>query len=329
MKIHGHYYSREDLLRRCNPSALYGTRRLTLSQGRGKGQGLIEVRTAAGLRLTLLEDKCLDILEMEYKGINLGFLSKNGLVNENNPEADTFLKYWQGGFLGTCGLRNVGAPCHVNGEFFPFHGRIGQSPADKISITETEELISVSGTIRESALFGHCLEMERRIEIPSDGAEVTVRDIVRNLTPEPEPVFLLYHINFGFPFLSEALTAKFPEGELKGRTPEAEAILGSHASFTAPADGAPEHVFFHIPREEDPSVTLTNKQLGISAQISYSSKQLPVLAEWRCMKSGDYALGIEPSTSYINGRAKELEQDYDIAVPGFGELEFGFTIKLT
>lgn len=242
MKVQGKDFSRRDLLRHCNPSALYGARRLIVSEGRGKGQGLIEVKTTAGLRLTLLEDKCLDILEMEYRGINLGFLSKNALVNENNPEADTFLKYWQGGFLGTCGLRNVGAPCSVEGEFFPFHGRIGQSPADKIKISEKDELISISATVRESALFGHCLELERTIEIPADGATLRLKDVVRNLCPEPEPVFLLYHINFGFPFLSEALSANFPEGELKGRTAEAEAILGSHASFTAPVDGAAERL---------------------------------------------------------------------------------------
>jgi len=326
MKIDGKSYTREDLLRRCNPAALYGARRMTVSEGRGKGQGIVEVKTAAGLRLTLLEDKCLDIFEMEYKGVNLGFLSKNGLVNENNPEADTFLKYWQGGFLGTCGLRNVGSPCSVDGEFFPFHGRIGQTAAERVNIQVTDEMITVSGLVRESALFGHCFEMERVVEIPTDGATVNVRDIVRNLTPEEETVLLLYHINFGFPFLSESLVAKFPEGELKGRTPEAEAVLDCHNKFTAPADGVAEHVFFHLPKAERPVVSLSN--LGISAEISYNKSELPVLAEWRCMKSGDYALGIEPSTSFIRARAEELENGYDISIPGYGTREFGFCIKL-
>ena len=87
-------------------------------------------------------------------------------------------------------------------------------------------------------------------------------------------------------------------------------------------------MFFHIAEAEYPTVKLDNKQLGISAEISYNAKQLPILAEWRCMRSGDYALGIEPSTSYINGRAEELKNGYDIAVPGFGELEFGFCINI-
>ena len=322
MKVLG--YSREDLLRRCNPSVLYGARRMRLEQG----QGLVEVKTAAGLRFTLLEDKCLDILELEYKGNNLGFLSKNGLVNENNPETDSFTRYWQGGFLSTCGLRNMGPACSIDGEFFPLHGRIGTMPAEPVNVCVNEELISISGIVRESAMFGHCLELHRNIEVPSDGAVLTVKDVLYNLTPEPEHIFMLYHINFGFPFLSEALSAKFPEGEVRGRTPEAQSVIDSHTVFSAPIDGESEHVFFHIPKEERPKVTLTNKQLGISAEISYSAKQLPVLAQWKCMKSGDYALGIEPSTNFIHGRDKELEKGYDVVIPGFGTLEYGFSLRL-
>ena len=52
----------------------------------------------------------------------------------------------------------------------------------------------------ETALFGSRLEMERKISIPSDGAKINVCDTINNLTPETETVFLLYHINFGFPF---------------------------------------------------------------------------------------------------------------------------------
>jgi len=329
MSIFGKQISSEDLLRRCNPSALYGARRVTVADGKGKGQGLIEIKTTAGLRVTLLEDKGLDILDVEYKGVNLGFLSKNGLTNQNHTEADSFLRYWQGGFLGTCGLRNVGEPCTVDGEFFPFHGRIGLAAADFVKIDVNEKRIAITGTMRESALFGYCLEMERTIEIPSDGANISVKDVVKNLTPEAQPIFLLYHINFGFPFLSEDLTVKFPEGEIKGRTPEAQAALERHNMFTTPEDGIKEHVYFHLPKHDKPVVTLSNKQLGVTAEVIYDKKQLPILAEWHCMRSGDYALGIEPTSSFIRGRGQELANGYDVAVPGFGTLEFGFDLKVT
>ena len=121
--------------------------------------------------------------------------------------------------------------------------------------------------------------------------------------------------------------------------------------FTAPVDGANEHVFFHMlgncsaisqrnvgntaaeplcpmPKSDKPVVRLANKQLGVVAEVSYDRNRLPVLAEWRCLRSGDYALGIEPSTSFIGGRAHELDNGYDVVVPGFGALEFGFRVKI-
>jgi len=322
------HLNREDLLRRCNPASIYGARRVIIAEGRGKGQRLIEVKTAAGLRASFFEDKCLDIFDLEYKGVNLAFLSKNGLTAVSHTEKDSFSKYWPGGFLSTCGLRNAGPPCTVNGEFFPLHGHIGLTPAEQISVRTDESNITITGITKETALFGHSLEMERTIIIPVDGAKITVKDQVRNLAPEDEHIIFLYHINFGFPFLDEKLVVKFPEGEVKGRTPEAQAVIDSHASFTAPKDGEPECVFFHYPKEEHPQVKLTNPELGISAGIQYDRKQFPILIEWKSMKSGDYALGIEPSTSTIKGRAGELENGYNIKVPGFGSLEYGFTLTL-
>ena len=322
-------YTREDLLRRCNPASVYGARRVVVADGRGQGQRLVEVKTAAGLRASFLEDKCLDILDLEFKGVNLAFLSKNGLMALSHPETNTFSQYWTGGFLSTCGLRNSGPPCTVNDEFFPLHGRIGVTPAEHVSVHVDDSAVTISGTIRETALFGHWLEMERSIVIPVDGAKITVKDKVNNLGPEAEPVFMLYHINFGFPFLSEELTVDFPEGEVKGRTPEAQAAINDRTRFTAPKDGEAENVFFHFPNDENPKVRLFNPNLSISAEIQYERSRLPVLTQWKCMRSGDYALGIEPGTSLIRGRAKELEDGYDTKVPGFGTLEYGFTINFS
>ena len=330
MKILGQEIPQSDLLRHSNPTALYGAKRVTVAEGRAKGQGLIQVKTADGLRLTILEDKGLDILDVEYRGVNLGFLSKNGLTNQNHTEmpGDSFVRYWQGGFLGTCGLRNVGGPCTVDDEPFPLHGRIGLAAAENTGVDVNDTHIVITGLLRETALFGPALEMHRTIEIPVDGAKIKVRDVVKNLTPEPQPIFLLYHINFGYPFLSEHLKSQFPAGEVKGRTPEAQKLLAEHAVFTKPVDGANENVFFHMPIAEKPVVKLMNRQLGLAVDISYDKSQLPVLAQWRCLKSGDYALGIEPSTSYIGGREQELANGYDTYMPAFGQMEFGFGVKI-
>ena len=330
MKIMDSNYTKNELLRRCNPDALYGVRRVEIADGRGRGQRLIDVKTSGGLRASFMEDRCLDVLDFEYKGVNLAFLSKNGLVPSSSidVETDSFAKYWQGGFLLTCGLRNVGPPCTYEGEFFPLHGRVGFMPAEDVSVAVCEEEIVIAGKVRETSLFGHNLELSRKISIPSDGSKIIVHDKVSNLAPEAETIFLLYHINFGFPFLSEDLNLEFPPGEVKGRTVAAQEKIDTHTIITPPIDGEPEFVFFHMADERDARAELTNKPLGIKATVKYDSSCLPILAQWKCMKSGDYALGIEPGTSFIRGRKDELEDGYDLSVPGFGSLEFGFEVSL-
>ena len=330
MKVSNKEYSHKELLKRCNPKALYGARRTQLADGRGFGHRLIEVKTTAGFRMTLSESRCLDILEMEYKGVNLGFLSKNGIFESPiaNPENPSFLKYWAGGFSATCGLRNAGPDCEIDGEFFPLHGHIGSTPADMVNISVDEKEIIVSGRIRESALFGHCLELERKIIVPSDGSKVKVLDTIHNLTPKEETILLLYHINFGFPFLSEDMKLTFPDGEVRGRTEEAQKRLADHDVIVTPVDGESELVFFHVPTKSDARVVLSNPTLGFKGTVYYDASKLPVLTQWRSMGSGDYALGIEPSTSFIHGRKEELEKGYDIKVPGYGMLEFGFCFDI-
>jgi len=325
MNINGQQYSLKDLLRYGIPKTVYGARRMELTEGRHKGQQLIEVKTAKGLSATLLESKCLDIYELSYKGVNLAFFSKNGLVNSEG--LGDFTSYWQGGFLSTCGLRNTGGSCEYEGEYFPTHGSLGLTAAEHISVSADENEICISGKTSETALFGHHLEMVRKITIPSDGAKIVVSDTIHNLTSKAEPLFLLYHINFGFPFLSENLELEFPEAEVRGRTDLAEQKIADYKKICPPIDDEPEVVYFHTVNEKDAQVKLTNKPLGIKAVLSYDSNSLPVLAQWKSMKSGDYALGIEPGTSFIRGRKEEMENGYDIKVPAFGKLEFGFTIE--
>ena len=330
MDIHGREYSREEILRRCNANAIYGARRVELVSGRGRGQRLVEVKTTAGLRASFLEDRCLDILELEYKGVNLAFLSKNGMVSTAlaNPETDSFTKYWAGGFLSTCGLRNTGPSCAIDGHFFPIHGHIGVTPAEYVNLEVGDKEIVITGKMRETALFGPCLEMERKITIPSDGAAIHIKDTIRNLTSEAETILLLYHINFGFPFLCEDLSLEFPKGEVRGRTDLAQEHIHSHTKITPPIDGEAELVYFHLTTDKDAKVILDNKKLGIRAAVHYDSEKLPVLSQWKSMGSGDYALGIEPGTSFIRGRKEEIENGYDIKLPPFGSLEYGFTVSL-
>ena len=74
-------------------------------------------------------------------------------------------------------------------------------------------------------------------------------------------------------------------------------------------DGLEEQVFFHLVPEEEGlgRVRLYNPTLGFGAEVTWTKDTLPIMAQWKCMRSGEYVLGIEPTNSYVMGRSAERE----------------------
>jgi hypothetical protein len=316
---------------------LGSVRRLTVADGPGEGMRLIEACTPAGIRAVFMESRALDVFELHYRGVNLGFMSKNGLHSGRvHLVSGEFQQDWPGGFLATCGLRNNGASSTdpSTGEFFPIHGRISGMAAEQTSIDLDwpNNRLVIRGRIQESALFGHRLVLDRQIEIKLNEPVIIWKDTVTNLTPEPEPIFILYHFNFGHPFLSPDLQLHFPPGSVIPCTENARQGLADFDRIIEPVDGFFEHVFSHLPLPSNPlkaSVRLVNPVLGIKAELHFSTGELPILTEWKSMRSTDYALGIEPCNNLNRGRAEELANGYDQILPPFGSREFNLRLELT
>lgn len=326
---------RDDLRFTGSTDQLYSIRRMQLSEGDGDGLRLIEVFTSAGLRALFCESRALDLFELHFKGVNIGFHSKNGLKSGRVlPITGEFSPNWPGGMLSTCGLRNAGPDSQTGAEYHPLHGRINGMAAEHLGIDINPEYdtLVISGQMRESALFGHHLLLERRITIPLHGSVIEYQDTVKNLSADPEPIFLLYHFNFGYPFLAPGLKLDFMPGQVIPRTDDARAGLAEFDQIIKPQDHYPEQVFFHLPLpadEPDREVRLARPDLAIAAKLQFSSRELPILIQWKSMKSGDYALGIEPSTSMIRGRGEELANGYDQVLDGFAKRTFTVRLALT
>ncbi len=292
-----------------NPEQLYTLRRLTVSEGKARGTQIIEVCTAGGLQLDILPDSGLDIGQARYKGINVAWMSKNGYDSPSAfiPYENNFLNTFPGGLLYTCGLRSAGPANRDGDEFHPLHGRYHGIPAKQVCAAVEDGEILISGTVRETALFGHVLELKRKIRIPIYGAGVTVEDEITNLTPQDEEIMQIYHCNFGWPLLSEKARLILPEArKTVPRTEFAESGLDRQLKFDPPTDGEEERVFFQK-MENDFRATLENRELNISMTMTWSGDTLPVLSQWRSMASGDYVLGLEPTNCYIMGRSDERE----------------------
>ena len=317
-------------------SQLYRVRRYQISEGPGAGIRMIDIRNAAGLHAVFNENHALDLFELTIRGINIGFMAKNDLVNTRViPIPADFHRTWPGGLLATCGLRNTGPDQQEGDEYHPLHGLIGGGSAEQVSVSIDEQARAfiIEGLIRETAMFGHHLILRRKIIIALDTCRIRWEDCIENFDADPQPVFLLYHFNFGYPFLSPELELTFPPGEVIPRTAEAEKGLEDYRQITPPADGEPEQVFFHFPAQSQNSaglaaVELVQKKLKMKAKLLYNPEQLPVLSQWKSMKSGDYALGIEPGTSKIRGRIAELADAYPFILPGFSRWPVSLSLEI-
>lgn len=290
-----------------NSQQIYTLRRIDLTEGKAKGTGIIEVCTADGLQVDILPDTGLDIGQVRYKGTNVSFITKNGYDSpvNNLPYETEFLKTFPGGMLYTCGLRSTGGAHRDGDEWHPLHGRYHSLAAQDISTTVEEDTLIIKGIVRETALFGHVLELKRTIRIPIFGANITVSDELTNLTHREEEYALLYHCNFGYPLISEACRVELPqERKTSPRTAFAATGLGRETTFDAPAPGEEERVFFHEKMEH--RVALVNEKIGMRMAMTWS-ETLPILAHWRSMASGDYVCGLEPTNCYIMGRQAERE----------------------
>ena len=291
----------------CHPQQMYTLRRVTVAEGKSKGTAIIEVATPDGLQVDILPDAGLDIGQVRYKGVNVSFISKNGYDSPAAiaPYETEFLNTFPGGMLYTCGLRSTGGAHRDGDEWHPLHGRYHSLQAEQVSTRVEGNTILISGILRETALFGHNLQLKRTISIPIFGADITVSDELTNLSHREEEYALLYHCNFGYPLVSAKARLALPEDrKTTPRTPFASTGLGFETTFDLPNPGEEERVFFHENMARE--VALINEDLKIRMDLTWSDT-LPILAHWRSMASGDYVCGLEPTNCYIMGRKQERE----------------------
>ena len=305
---------KEEWLRRTgDPAQLAGIRDFTFNGGKAGGLRALELYNAAGLSLTVLPDRGMDIARLSYKGVNLSFLSKTGLTAPQYFTEDGsrgFFRNFFAGFLTTCGLTYMGAACTDGGEVLGLHGLISNTPADAVS-AQTDfgpdgMTITAKGRVKQAQVFGEHLVLQRNITLAGEKNIIQIHDSIENLDFEPVPFMLLYHINFGYPMLSPACELRLPSRSVTPRDDAAKSGFSERYTITKPVDGAKEQVFFHIMQPDENGkvhAMLVNHDLQIAVELCYPIAQLPHFTQWKCMKSGEYVLGLEPGNCHVLGRA--------------------------
>lgn len=285
-------------------------RRYVLTEGAAAGLKVIEVYNGV-LRFLLNESKTLDIMQLFHKGTNISYLSKNPFTKRET----TFLKRFEGGMLYTCGIDVIGGQAG-----YEDHGSFHNIPAQITRCECTEDKIIVEAIIRDTELFGKNLVMKRRYETEIGSDTVTLSDTLLNEGWRDEDYSILYHVNVGYPMLDEGVKISAQANKIVPRTAWAKKHIDKAFEIEAPEDCREETCY--LLDMKTPTVTVTNDKLKKRFTLSYTGEELPFFVEWKSMASGDYALGLEPSTSLLDDKFAFSKVEKQ------SKISFGITLKV-
>lgn len=284
-------------------SQLTSVEEVRLVGGKGDGMRLLQVRNASGMELTISADRCADISRLIFKGQNVGYFAPVGYVAPAyyDDQGDGFLKSFTAGFLTTCGLVAVGNGCVDQGEELPVHGTIGNTPCDRIWWTEDETSIHIHAIINDSWGFGRKLVMEREIICQKKENTLTIRDTVENCGEAESPLMLMYHMNIGYPLLSEKAILDIPSVRVEPRNDHAAKDLDKWKEILPPQNAYEEQCYYHF-FEKEGRATLYNPEINKGLTISFDPENLDQFVQWKNTGYRDYVMGLEPANCTPDGR---------------------------
>ena len=292
-----------------------GIRNYTFNDGKAKGVRAIEVNTG-NFRFTVLPDRCMDIAQASFKGQAISWLSKTGITAPEFYEKDgkNWLRGFYGGLVTTCGLHNIGGSVEEHG----LHGRVANTPAEKISIfadwIDEKYVMQISGEMRETMVFGSNLVLKRTITAELFSDKFTVEDMIVNEGFQMEKVALCYHCNFGYPLVQES--AKIVN------------VPAKFAEITGPIHGKEEECIPVFYSEDTVTVGIENDSMG--AYLSYDRSTLPDFLIWKMLGESEYVIGLEPRTTMYGGQ-NIIDHDAYVKLEPFQEyrtkLEFSVREK--
>lgn len=307
---------RKELLRKIgHMSQVAGVQALSYEEGRAAGMKGWQVKNGP-LQFTVMRDKCLDLAELSYKGVQMNFLSGPGLQGRNHYDTNgaEAQRSIMGGMLFTCGLENICAP-YEGEKSYPMHGRIRTTPAEHTGAEagwqEDRYQISVHGEMREAELFGENLVLKRTITTVYPEKEIVIEDVIENQGFREEPVMLLYHFNVGYPLLEEGARIILPTRQVIPRDETAAPHVRTYDVMKEPIDNEPEYVFLHelaADEEGNTFAAVINEKMGMGIRLEFNQKEMPWFMEWQSCASGDYVVGLEPANSSVYGRAYHEER---------------------
>jgi len=174
-------------------------------------------------------------------------------------------------------------------------------------------MLQVVGTVYESGLFYPGYRLVSRVSTPVGSNRLTIVDQITNLRGVPAEMELLYHCNFGPPFLEEGAKLVTAAREVAPRDARAVEGMAAYETYLKPTPGYVEQVYWYdllADATGGTTVMLRNAAKDRGLALRFNKKQLPAFTQWKNTAglSDGYVTGLEPATDYPNAKPFERER---------------------
>lgn len=296
-----------------------------LDNGPGRGTRIAWINTGTGLRYKVVIDRAMDIADAFYNQHSLTWLSHGG-VTAPQPFAHhglDWLRTFGGGLMVTCGLDHVGGPESDQYGERGIHGLISNISGEIESIVQPDPVLgkmefSLSGVMRQTQIFGPCLELKRTISGTLGQSIIRIHDEVTNRANTAAPHMLLYHVNFGWPLADEGADIlwdgpwQFPGEKNAAKIfREGNNFRKCPPPLAAHKARGEEVAFIDVASDASGRCTagIFNSKINLAVAIRFNKKELPWLTNWQHWGQGEYVTGVEPGTNPPIGQAKARAQN--------------------
>lgn len=254
---------------------------------------------------------------------------------------------WLDGFneiVCRCGLSWNGAPGNdvikdhdgnvVSEQFLPLHGRIANLAAHEVTVEVSDNgAITIIGVVDEASMFGGKLRLTSKLTTHIGSNTFEVSDTIQNLASSTAEVEMLYHCNFGRPFLGEGSTFHIAAEEVAPRDARATEDVDTWTKYLGPTEGYAEQCYFVKPISDDAGralAVLSNAENSKAVAIRFDVAQLPFLTLWKNTQAeaDGYCTGLEPGSGLPNLRTFEREQGRVISLDSQQSVTFDFAVSI-
>lgn len=165
----------------------------------------------------------------------------------------------------------------------------------------------ISGTSAGRVRPEHKLVLQREIVCSLEENKITVKDKIVNRGDAECPAMILYHMNMGYPLLSESARLCIPSCRVLSRNEQAKLGIDTWQQMLPSQPRFEEQCYFHQ-FEKKGRAGIYNPDIGQGLLISFDADRLNYFTEWKMMGERDYVLGLEPGNCHPDGRDRMREE---------------------